>query len=452
MVARTFSLSIALVTLLLAGRAQAVVKTWAGSDGGSYSAPGNWDPGGTPGTADSLLFANGAVGSTYDIDFDVDSTVTQLTVATNPLAFAGASHTLSLTSTLIIGRTGSGTGNALLSTSLAQLNTTYAGLGGDSGTSGTLNVTAGTFNVSGTAASDDVVIGYWGTGAINVTNGADVTVAGDTNLAYFGGAVGNISVMGSGSTWTSTGAVRFSKGTGTITVAGGGALSASALSLGFSGCTLAGNGTVTAPVVNANGTVSPSGLSSSFGTLQITGAYTQGANGKLRIEINDTTAGTFDRLGVSGGVNLAGTLQVTLSSFTPAQNDVFDILDFTSRLGTFATLTLPPLSGALEWDTTKLYVDGSIRVVLPGDFNENGVVDGADYVVWRKGLGTTYVASDYNVWRTHLGGTASGGAAAAASALPEPATALLVCMAGLVVTCNVRCAKNRSHHGSMRSS
>ena len=54
MVARTFSLSIALVTLLLAGRAHAVVKTWIGSDGGSFSTPGNWDPSGTPGTADSL--------------------------------------------------------------------------------------------------------------------------------------------------------------------------------------------------------------------------------------------------------------------------------------------------------------------------------------------------------------------------------------------------------------
>ena len=190
--------------------------------------------------------------------------------------------------------------------------------------------------------------------------------------------------------------------------------------------------------MNANGTVSPSGLTSSFGTLQITGAYTQGANGKLRIEINDTTAGTFDRLNVSGGVNLAGTLQVTLSSFTPAQNDVFDILDFTSRLGTFATLSLPPLSGSLEWDTSNLYVDGTIRVVLPGDFNNSGVVDGADYAVWRKGLGTTYVASDYNVWRTHLGGTASGGAAAAASAVPEPAGAILVCVAGLVMTCRSR--------------
>ena len=160
----------------------------------------------------------------------------------------------------------------------------------------------------------------------------------------------------------------------------------------------------------------------------------------MQIEINDTTAGTFDRLNVSGAVNLAGTLQVTLSSFTPAQNNVFDILDFTSRLGTFATLSLPPLTGSLEWDTSKLYTDGTIRVVLPGDFNNSGVVDAADYAVWRKGLGTTYVASDYNVWRTHFGRTAAGSGASleAAALVPEPATALSLCMASLAAMGSAR--------------
>lgn len=141
MMARTLSFSFALITTLFAARAQAAVKTWAGSDGGSYSTTGNWNPSGTPGTADSIVFANGAVASTYDINFDTDATVTQLTVATNPLAFAGATRSLSLTSTsttnssraLLIGRTGSGTNNAALTSSLAQLNTTYAVLGADTG-------------------------------------------------------------------------------------------------------------------------------------------------------------------------------------------------------------------------------------------------------------------------------------------------------------------------------
>lgn len=440
MSARAPTLSVAILMLLLTVRADAVVKTWAGSDGGSYGTPDNWTPGGTPGTADSIVFANGSVASDYDINFDVNATVTQATVATSPLVFAGVTRTLSLTSTstleptraLIIGRTGTGTSSVVLISLLAQLNTTYAVLGLDTGSSGTLNVASGSFNVSGTAAFDDLLIGDSGNGAINVTSGADVTVAGDTILATFGASIGNIAVIGSGSTWSSTGAVQFAKGTGTINIAGGGALSASTVSLGFGGCKLTGDGTVTAAVQNANGTVAPSSLPSSFGELRIVGAYTQGASGKLQIQINGTNAGTFDRLNVSGAVNLAGTLEVTLSSFTPVQNNVWDVLDFTSRLGTFGTLSLPPLTGSLEWDTSKLYVDGTIRVVLPGDFNNSGFVDAADYAVWRKGLGTTYTTSDYDAWRSHFGRSAAAGLGAGAE-VPEPASAVLLCAMAVLV-------------------
>ncbi len=34
---------------------------------------------------------------------------------------------------------------------------------------------------------------------------------------------------------------------------------------------------------------------------------------------------------------------------------------------------------------------------LPGDFNHDGVVDAADYIAWRSGVGTTYIPDDYNV-------------------------------------------------------
>ena len=34
---------------------------------------------------------------------------------------------------------------------------------------------------------------------------------------------------------------------------------------------------------------------------------------------------------------------------------------------------------------------------LYGDYNRNGIVDAADYAVWRKGLGTTYTQNDYDV-------------------------------------------------------
>jgi T5SS/PEP-CTERM-associated repeat protein len=451
---RILILFITVCSALSAARAHVTAKTWIGSDGGSFSTPGNWSPTGTPGTADSIIFANGTVASTYDINVDVNATVTQLTVATNPLAFAGASNTLSLTSTstvnssraLLIGRTGSGTNNASLTSSLAQLNTTYAVLGADTGSTGTLNVTAGTFSVTGTASFSDLLIGDSGTGNINVSGGAHVTVASETSLATFAASIGNISVIGSGSTWTNTGEMGFLKGTGTITVADGGSLSANArLSLGFG--KLAGNGTVSGSISNSSGTVAPSSLTSSFGTLNISGIYTQTTNGKLQIELGGTTAGTnYDRLHVSAGVTLGGTLEVTLSSFTPAQNNVFDILDFSTRTGTFATVTLPTLPGSLEWDTSKLYTDGTIRVVLPGDFNNSGTVDAADYAAWRKGLNTTYTPSDYDVWRTHFGRTAAGtgSSLAASTSVPEPTSLTLTLLTiGAVTIARLRQRNSR---------
>jgi hypothetical protein len=66
-----------------------------------------------------------------------------------------------------------------------------------------------------------------------------------------------------------------------------------------------------------------------------------------------------------------------------------------------------------------------------GDFNNNGVVDAADYVLWRNGGPLQndptegVQAADYNTWRANFGRTAAGGSslAAGASAVPEPAAA-----------------------------
>jgi hypothetical protein len=79
--------------------------------------------------------------------------------------------------------------------------------------------------------------------------------------------------------------------------------------------------------------------------------------------------------------------------------------------------------------TTRAMYDGLgySLVSLSGDYDENGVVDAADYVVWRKGLGTIYTQADYDVWRAHFGQTASSGAGVRANAaVPEPTTLVLL--------------------------
>ena len=84
--------------------------------------------------------------------------------------------------------------------------------------------------------------------------------------------------------------------------------------------------------------------------------------------------------------------------------------------------------------------------IVPGDFNGNGIVDAADYVVWRKGLGTTYTQTDYDLWRAHFGETAGGGSGAGATgslstAVREPSSAgllLAATAAGAVFRIRVR--------------
>ncbi len=89
---------------------------------------------------------------------------------------------------------------------------------------------------------------------------------------------------------------------------------------------------------------------------------------------------------------------------------------------------------------------GTVTVVpvgVPGDYNDNGVVDAADYVVWRKGglLANDFTpgnqASDYDFWRSRLGATTNPGNGSVsgleAAAIPEPATILLAgCLGSLV--------------------
>lgn len=67
-----------------------------------------------------------------------------------------------------------------------------------------------------------------------------------------------------------------------------------------------------------------------------------------------------------------------------------------------------------------------------GDFNNDGIVNGSDYVVWRNGMGTKYTQSDYNVWRSHFGQTVGSGSATIA-AVPEAGSMVLFISAVLLV-------------------
>jgi hypothetical protein len=80
-----------------------------------------------------------------------------------------------------------------------------------------------------------------------------------------------------------------------------------------------------------------------------------------------------------------------------------------------------------------------LPTIVKGDYNDNGVVDAADYVVWRKNVGTTndlrndttgtstIGAAQYNLWRANFGKPLS--AVSKVMHIPEPRSGLLAIMA-----------------------
>jgi hypothetical protein len=87
---------------------------------------------------------------------------------------------------------------------------------------------------------------------------------------------------------------------------------------------------------------------------------------------------------------------------------------------------------------------------LAGDYNDNGTVDAADYVVWRKNLNGTSLPNetaspgfvdmaDYTEWRAHFGNSSPG--PAAGGAVPEP-TSLLLMLAAIAALVSVRASRS----------
>jgi T5SS/PEP-CTERM-associated repeat protein len=277
--------------------------------------------------------------------------------------------------------------------------------------------------------TSSLIVGYAGTGSLTIANGATVS-SGTSIIAANAGSTGTVTISDAGSLWTITSSlvIGSSGGNALLEIIDGGAVSVTGgITIGAFG-KLQGNSAVAANVING-GYVAPG---ASIGQLAITGNYNQQLNGKLQIELGGTQNGEFDSLTVTGSATLGGTLDVVLvADYSPMLGASFDFLSATSLSGSFSTLKLPALTTGLQWDLSQLYTEGLISVAaLPGDQNGDGMVDAADYVTWRKMIGTT---AQYAMWRANFG--ASGGSESgehATAAIPEPATSamLIVVIAG----------------------
>lgn len=187
----------------------------------------------------------------------------------------------------------------------------------------------------------------------NLAGGQTVTIAGTLHASSFSSA-GSIVLdqsggnpnLNLGGTLTNTGSIATSGASantstvgGTIDQTGGSAQVAipagTKLSLAnpllLKAGKLTGAGTLTGSVDNSGGTVAPG---ASPGTLTVSGNYTQGAGGKLEIEIGGTGAGQFDSLAVSGNATLGGSLALQPTGGYPASSTIGDSVSFLTYGGT----------------------------------------------------------------------------------------------------------------------
>jgi hypothetical protein len=181
-------------------------------------------------------------------------------------------------------------------------------------------------------------------------------------------------------------------------------------------------------LTNDGGTIAPG---SSIGHTQIDGNLLLNS-GTLEIELASLAA--FDSLHVDGTITPGGSINVVLlGGYAPSLGESWPILTTDAAIlpGQFASVT-DGFSIHQEDNVFRLYF-GPGPVGLAGDFNDDGTVDAADYLVWRKGLGTIYTPDDYDDWQANFGATSSAANAAAGrfdAAVPEPAAWALILIAG----------------------
>ncbi|QDU88916.1 hypothetical protein Pla175_23000 [Pirellulimonas nuda] len=220
------------------------------------------------------------------------------------------------------------------------------------------------------------------------------------------------------------------------------------------------------------GAVGPTGADPSVASATDGVSLSNGYDGFMDFTLNDTSgAGTiltgfhFD-LGafranaatdwelavLAGGDLTAGALATGTATVgaSPMQDDEsIDLRGLTDNIldanGT-VTFRLSFTGGVDASSGHHLFLDNvgvtGVSLGLAGDYNRDGVVDAADYTVWRDHLGApagtlpndpysgAIGADQYNTWRDHFGQSTSSAATVQNAAVPEPdSLAVLVLMA-----------------------
>lgn len=165
----------------------------------------------------------------------------------------------------------------------------------------------------------------------------------------------------------------------------------------------------------------------------------------LLIEIAGPALGDdYDSLTVAGDAVIDGLLSVSLDDFTPTPGQQFTILSASSVIDNGLVLGGPDASAfslLVGGDSVVLQAVGAL---LAGDYNSDGVVNIADYTVWRDNLGApagtldndttggTIGAAQYDLWKSNFGATLPL-AGLSQTTVPEPSTVMLLLLGAAAV-------------------
>ncbi len=148
----------------------------------------------------------------------------------------------------------------------------------------------------------------------------------------------------------------------------------------------------------------------------------------------DTGMGTISLVQVGEQIGLEKTYEITV---TLPVNDTQSIpID---NNGSEIPVTIIVSGSIIARDTF------TITVPLAGDYNDDGVVDAADYLVWRNSVGSSgsglpadgngdnqITGADYVIWKENFGESSqAAGGLVLATAVPEPTSLALVGLAAI---------------------
>jgi autotransporter-associated beta strand protein len=281
--------------------------------------------------------------------------------------------------TKVSGRASGSSGTVTYSVGGKNLSTTFAGTitNGNNSTAIT-KVGAGTWTLSGT----------------NTYTGATIISSGVLALSGFG----SLTV------------------TPSITVASNAVLDVStrndgALTLN-SGQTLLGDGLVRGSVIaSSNSVINPGPAPGLISTLTITNSLQLRSGSAINMDLDYyqfAGSGTNDMITGLTSVTYGGTLNLLIGSIET--NSVFKLFSANSYSGAFDAInpSLPPFNG-LMWDTSRLPVDGTLRLTVLRPSISSVSISGSDFVINALNgppfgnvlvLSSTNVAAPLNSWDT----------------------------------------------------